>query len=215
MRRLYQLDNLDVLRGINSSTIDLIATDPPFNKGRDFHATPDSLASGASFQDRWSWDPEIHGPWIDMIRESHLDLWRVIDNANESYGDDMGAFLCFLGVRILEMHRVLKHTGSLYLHCDPTASHYIKMLLDCIFGRRNFRNEITWKRSNPHSDGKRYGRISDHILFYTKSNKFTWNKQYTSYSEASLKMYNQKDNRGVYRPVVLTAETLSGGRIQV
>ena len=143
-RTLYHADNLPVLRGMDSETVDLIATDPPFNKGKDFHATPDSLAAGAKFQDRWSWANDVEGEWVDQITDDHPRVMTVISAARESYGDDMGAFLCFLGVRLLAMHRILKPTGSLYLHCDPTTSHYLKALLDAIFGKRNFRNEIIW-----------------------------------------------------------------------
>ncbi len=143
-RTLFHGDNLPVLRGMNSETVDLIATDPPFNKGRDFHATPDSLAAGAKFQDRWSWTDDVEGEWIDQIRDDWPTVWEVIASARAAWGDDMGAFLCFMGVRLIAMHRILKPTGSLYLHCDPTASHYLKALLDAVFGRRNFRNEIVW-----------------------------------------------------------------------
>ena len=200
-RCLYQLDNLDVLRGINSNTIDLIATDPPFNKGRDFHATPESLSAGASFQDRWNWDDDIHGPWIDLIKDSHPDVWNVIESANTSYGQDMGAFLCFLGVRILEMHRVLKDTGSIYLQCDPTASHYIKTLLDAIFGKKNFRNEIVWKRKHEkHNLAKnRLPVIHDSIFWYVKSDRTTYNIQYEPYSDAYVESnYKHIDERGRY-----------------
>ena len=104
------------LRGINSETIDLIAIDPPFNKGKDFHATPDSLASGAKFQDRWSWANDVEGEWVDQITDGWPKVMTIINAARESYGADMGAFLCFLGVRLLAMHRILKTTGSIYLH---------------------------------------------------------------------------------------------------
>ena len=168
-RELHQCDNLDALRGIKSNTIDLIATDPPFNKNRDFHATPDSLASGASFQDRWSWGADTYGEWMDIMRDDRPDVWRVIDNANELYGDDMGAFLCFLGVRMLEMHRILKRTGSLYLHCDPTASHYIKELLDAVFGRKNFLNELIWYYRGAGTPKRQFAKRHDVIFWYAKS----------------------------------------------
>lgn len=129
---------------MNSETVDLIATDPPFNKGRDFHATRDSLAAGAMFQDRWSWEKDVHEEWLDLITDDHPDLMLVIQNSRKTYGDDMGAFLCFMALRLLAMRRLLKRTGSIYLHCDPTASHYVKMLMDAVFGRKNFRNEIVW-----------------------------------------------------------------------
>ena len=133
-RTLYHGDNLDFLRGINSSTVHLIATDPPFNKGRDFHATPDSLASGAKFQDRWSWADDVEGEWIDQIQDDWPEVWQVIDAARAAWGEEMAAFLCFMGVRPIEMRRVLRDDGSLYLHCDPTTSHYVKALLDAMFG---------------------------------------------------------------------------------
>ena len=129
---------------------------PPFNKGRDFHATPDSLAAGAKFQDRWSWERDVHDDWLDQLQDDHPAVWAVIDWSRMTYGDDMGAFLCFMAVRLLEMHRVLKQTGSLYLHCDPTASHYLKTLLDAVFGKRNFRNEIIWYYGGP-------ARLTDHF----------------------------------------------------
>ena len=212
-RTLCHGDNLEFLRSMNSNTVHLIATDPPFNKGRDFHATPDSVAKGASFQDRWSWDRDVHESWVDKITDDFPKVMNVINGSRESYGDDMGAFLCFMGVRILEMHRVLRNDGSMYLHCDDTASHYLKELMDSIFGRDNFKNEIVWRRtSNTHNDGKRYGRITDRILFYTKGKKYTWNKPYAQYSDEYLsKMYRYNDSNGRYRGVLLTAEGLSGG----
>ena len=143
-RTLFHGDNLPFLRGMNSESIDLIATDPPFNKGKDFHATPDSLAAGAKFQDRWSWADDVEGEWIDQIQDDWPAVWEVIDAARAAWGDDMAAFLCFMAVRLIEMRRVLRADGSLYLHCDPTASHYLKALLDAIFGKRNFQNEIIW-----------------------------------------------------------------------
>ena len=158
-RTLFHGDNLKFLRAMNSESVDLIATDPPFKKGRDFHATPDSLASGAKFQDRWAWKRDVHPKWIDDIKDDWPAVWEVIDAANAVYmrktkknlrrpreevGSDMGAFLCFMAVRLLAMRRVLKPTGSIYLHCDPTASHYLKALLDAVFGWQSFRNEIAW-----------------------------------------------------------------------
>ncbi len=143
-RTLYHGDNLSFLRGLNSESVHLIATDPPFNKGRDFHATPDSLARGARFQDRWSWDDDVEGEWVDRITDDWPKAMNVINGSRDSYGDDMGAFLCFMAVRLIEVRRVLRSDGSIYLHCDPTASHYLKQLMDGVFGRRNFRNEIVW-----------------------------------------------------------------------
>ncbi len=211
-RTLYHGDNLDFLRGMNSETVHLIATDPPFNKNRDFHATPDSLARGARFSDRWSWERDVHEEWTDSIKDDWPAVWEVIDAALAAYGKDMGAFLCWLGVRLMEMHRVLRADGSLYLHCDPTASHYIKAMLDAIFGRKNFRNEIVWKRTWAHNDPNRYGRISDSLFYYTKGDDYIWNRQYTPYSEDYIrKFFRYKDERGRFRAVTLTGPKVSSG----
>ena len=127
-RTLFHGDNLGFLRAMNSESVDLIATDPPFNKGRDFHATPDSLAKGAKFQDRWSWKDDVQQEWVDQITDDYPRLMEAIESARYAHSDGMGAFMCFMAVRLLEMHRVLKPTGSIYLHCDPTASHYLESL---------------------------------------------------------------------------------------
>lgn len=190
-RTLFHADNLAVMRGMNSESVDLIATDPPFNKSRDFHATPDSLAAGASFQDRWSWERDVHPAWVDQLKDDHPRLLEAIESARHAGGDDMGAFTCFMAVRLLEMHRLLRPTGSLYLHCDPTASHYLKAVLDAIFGsRKRFKAEITWKRASAHSDGKQgrneYGQICDRILFYAKGREWTWNTQHTPYDQSYI-----------------------------
>lgn len=173
-RTLFHGDNLPFLRGINSECIDLIATDPPFNKGRDFHATPDSLAAGAKFQDRWSWADDVEGEWVDQITDDWPNVMAVINGGRTSYGDDMGAFLCFMAVRLLAMRRVLKPTGSIYLHCDPTASHYLKGLMDAIFGRQNFQNEIIWCYSHGGRSGRRFGRKHDCILWYSKTKRYVF-----------------------------------------
>ena len=174
-RTLFHGDNLKFLRAMNSNAVHLIATDPPFNKGRDFHATPDSLADGASFQDRWTWDDDVHPEWVDQITDDWPHVMNVIQGSRASYGDDMGAFLCFMAVRLLEMRRVLRDDGSIYLHCDPTASHYLKELMDAVFGKRNFQNELIWCYNVGGKSKKRWARKHDTILFYTKSRKFTFN----------------------------------------
>ena len=185
-RTLFHGDNLKFLRAMNSDSVDLIATDPPFNKGRDFHATPDSLAAGARFQDRWSWERDVHQDWVDQITDDHPSVMHVIGGSRLSYGDDMGAFLCFMAVRLLAMHRVLKPTGSIYLHCDPTASHYLKELMDAIFGRKQFRNEIVWCYTSGGVSKRWWARKHDLLLFYSKSKRFNFNPQYRPYSEGTL-----------------------------
>ena len=177
-RTLYHGDNLDFLRGMNSETVHLIATDPPFKKGRDFHATPNSLAAGAQFQDRWSWRDDIQGDWLSDIIKDHPEVWSVITTAKTVYGDDMAAYLCWLGVRLLEMWRILRSDGSLYLHIDHTAHAYVKTLLDAIFGCKNLRNEIVWSYNKWTNAAKYFQRNHDTLLFYSKSDKYTFNKQY-------------------------------------
>ena len=170
-RTLFHGDNLAFLRAMNSESVDLIATDPPFNKGKDFHATPDSLAAGAKFQDRWSWERDVHEEWTDQITDDHPRLMEAIESARYAHSDGMGAYMCFMAVRLLAMHRVLNSTGSIYLHCDPTASHYLKAVMDAIFGWRNFRNEIVWHYSSGGRSENRFPRKHDCILYFAKSVK--------------------------------------------
>ncbi len=174
-RTLFHGDNLPFLRGMDSETVDLVATDPPFNKSKDFHATPDSLAKGARFSDRWSWDKDVHPDWVDAIKDDWHGVWAVIEAARAAHGEDMAAFLCWLGVRIMELHRVLKPTGSLYLHIDHTAHAYAKALLDGVFGRRHFRNEIVWAYTGPGARQRQFSRKHDTILYYSKSDAWTFN----------------------------------------
>ena len=171
-RTLFHGDNLKFLRGMNSETVDLIATDPPFNKGKDFHATPDSLASGAKFQDRWSWEKDVHEEWVDQLSDDYPVLLEAIESARYAHSDGMGAYMCFMAVRLLEIRRILKPTGSLYLHCDPTASHYLKAVLDAIFGWKNFRNEIVWHYQTGGASRRWFSKKHDNILFYVKSKAY-------------------------------------------
>ena len=175
-RTLYHGDNLDFMRALNSESIGLIATDPPFNKGRDFHATPDSLAAGAKFEDRWSWKEDVHPAWKEQIQDDWPALWFVIEAAETAHSPGMGAFLCWLAVRVLEMHRILRDDGSLYLHCDHTAGAYIKTMLDAVFGKENFRNEIVWCYTRMSAGGQRIlSRAHDSILWYSRSKNWVFN----------------------------------------
>ena len=176
-RTLFHHDNLAVLRGMNSESVDLIATDPPFNKSKDFHATPDSLAAGASFQDRWSWEKDVHEEWTDQITDDYPKLMEAIESARYAHSDGMGAFMCFMAVRLLETRRVLRPAGSIYLHCDHTASHYLKAVLDAIFGRKNFRNEIVWCYNVGGKGKKWWARKHDILFFYTKTSVYHFNGQ--------------------------------------
>ena len=189
-RTLFHCDNLPVLQGMNSETIDLIATDPPFNKSRDFHATPDSLAKGARFTDRWDWDKDVHPEWVDQIQDDWPGAHAVIEAAKAASGMDMAAFLCWLGVRLMEMRRVLKPTGSVYLHIDHTAHAYVKTLMDAIFGRDNFLNEIVWcYKSGGASPKRHFSRKHDTILFYRRSRSYHFNPQQEKSYNRGLKPY--------------------------
>ncbi|MCY4047260.1 MAG: DNA methyltransferase [Candidatus Dadabacteria bacterium] len=199
-RTLYHGDNLKFLMEMNSGTIDLVATDPPFNKSKDFHATPDSLAKGAKFQDRWSWKKDVQQEWVDQITDDHPALKESIEAARAAHSDGMGAFCCFLAVRLLEMKRILKQTGSIYIHCDPTASHYIKTIMDAIFGRKNFINEIVWNYEKWTNAGNIFQRNHDLILFYGMP-EYKFNKQYgerTQRQKSLMKAgYNLGSSNGV------------------
>lgn len=167
-RTLFRGDNLVFLRAMNSGSVHLIATDPPFNKGRDFHATPDSLAAGAKFQDRWSWERDIHQDWIDQITDDYPRLMEAIESARYAHSHGMGAYMCFMAVRLLEMHRILRDDGAIYLHCDPTASHYLKAVMDAIFGWRNFGNHIVWHYRGAGVPRDSFARRHDIVLRYAK-----------------------------------------------
>ena len=154
-------DNLPILRGINSDSIDLIYLDPPFNSNANYAAPIGSQAAGAEFKDTWSLS-DIEVEWIDLIKAKHPALYRVILAAMT---DSDKGYLVYMAPRLLEMHRILKDTGSIYLHCDPTMSHYLKLVMDAIFSKNKFYTEITWRRTNARSD-KTFGSTSDIILYY-------------------------------------------------
>ena len=176
-RTLFLEDNLPVLRGLDSDSIDLIATDPPFNKGVPAFKGTTKAGQNVEFKDVWNWDEDVHVDWLNEMSKRHPTLANVIRYANAAAGDDMGAFLCWMAVRVLEMHRVLKDTGSIYLHCDPTASHYLKAMMDAVFGRKNFRNEIVWAYTGPSNTKRWFPRKHDVILFYVKTDDAPFNWQ--------------------------------------
>ena len=183
---LWTGDNLDIMRGMNSESVDLIYLDPPFNSNRNYAAPIGSEAAGAAFKDTWTLN-DVDLAWHGEIAEPEPSLYAIIDAAGLAHGKGMKSYLIMMAVRLLEMRRILKDTGSLYLHCDPTASHYLKLLLDSLFAQTNFRSEITWKRTSAHSDGRQgrqqHGRVRDVLLFYTKGNNRTWNQIYTEYAQ--------------------------------
>lgn len=154
-RTIFTSDNLPILRGINSDCIDLIYLDPPFNSNRNYAAPIGTPAESAEFKDIWTLDDvknEEHGE----IADKKTALYQAISTAELTHSKSMKAYLIMMAVRLIEMHRILKPTGSIYLHCDPNASHYLKLLPDSIFGKNNFRNEIIWNRTISRHKGSQH-----------------------------------------------------------
>ena len=183
-KTIWTGDNLDIMRGMNSESVDLIYLDPPFNSNRNYAAPVGSAAAGAAFKDTWTLS-DLDVAWMGLVADEQPALYKVLDTAGLTHGKGMQSYLCMMAVRLLEMRRLLKDTGSIYLHCDPTASHYLKLLMDAVFGAGNFRSDIVWKRTSAHSDTRQgreqHGRVHDLIFYYCKSNSWTWNPIYTKY----------------------------------
>jgi len=171
---LYTNDNLYVLSGLNSESVDLIYLDPPFNSKRMYSASVGSKAAGASFKDMWTWK-DVDEYYLDSLAVSLPELTRYIASIGKVHSKPMMAYLTYMSQRIIEMHRILKPIGLLYLHCDPTASHYLKILLDFIFGKNNFRNEIVWCYRGGGSSKKDFGRRHDSIFRYSKTGDYVFN----------------------------------------
>ena len=198
---LYFGNNLSVLRErISDESIDLIYNDPPFNSNRNFFVLfkdrtgKESQAQSNAFEDTWSWTDESEATYKEIITTCpNRDLATTIEALRAFLHETpMMAYLVAMAIRLVEMHRVLKATGSMALHCDATASHYLKIILDIIFSPRNFCNHITWKRSDGHNDAKKqFPAISDHILLYRKSDKQTFNKQFAPHADQTLQDWYQ------------------------
>ncbi len=196
------------MRGLNSETVDLIYLDPPFNSNRDYAAPIGSEAAGAAFKDTWTLS-DVDMAWHGEIAEANPALYRVIAAARDAHGKGMQSYLIMMAVRLLEMRRLLKPTGSIYLHCDPTASHYLKMVMDTVFGRERFQADITWKRTSSHND-RAFGSVSDSILFYgnpapVERARVPLDPDYVA------RFYRHKDKRGTYRTDNLTGPGISQG----
>ena len=208
-RTLWTGDNLDILRGLNSESVDLIYLDPPFNSNRLYSAPIGSEAAGAAFKDAWTLD-DVDVAWHGEIADREPALYAAIEAAALTHSKSMKAYLCMMAVRLLELRRVLKPTGSIYLHCDPTASHYLKTLMDGLFGVSRFRNEIIWKRQSAHSDSKGFGKVADSLLFYGSpvnkdAARVPLNPDYVR------NFYRHEDKLGVYRLGDLTASEPRAG----
>lgn len=207
---LYYGDNLDILREyILPASVDLVYLDPPFNSSRNYNVLfreesgKESEAQVAAFEDTWHWNEKAEQTYHALVTEGDERTANMIGALRQFIGaNQMMAYLVMMAARLVELHRVLKPAGSLYLHCDQTASHYLKIILDSIFGGENFRNEIIWQRTNVHSDSKTWSNVSDTIFFYTKSRSFTWNAIYLPHSDEHLESkYKNTDPDG--RPYTL------------
>ena len=177
-------DNLDIMRGMNSASVDLIYLDPPFNSNHDYAAPIGSKAAGAAFKDTWGLD-DVNLAWHGEIKHEYPGLYALLDASRQNHGDSMMSYLIYMAIRLMEMHRLLKDTGSIYLHCDPTASHYLKLLMDAIFGAKNFRNEIVWSYQRWTGATRHFQRMHDVLLFYGRTSEATFNMITEPYSEKS------------------------------
>jgi site-specific DNA-methyltransferase (adenine-specific) len=218
---LFYGDNLDILKEhIGDNSIDLIYIDPPFNSNRDYNVLfkdeqgKDSESQIATFRDTWHWNEQANRTYYNIIRDAPAHVGQMIGALHSFIGpSQMMAYLVMMAARLVELHRVLKPTGSLYLHCDPTASHYLKIVLDSIFGPEHFRSEIIWRRTNSHNKTtQQYGPIHDSILFYSKGKNFTFHPGTRPYSKAYIEdRFKSHDQRGRYQLNYLTGPGTRNG----
>lgn len=225
MNTLFYGDNLPILRDqVATASVDLVYLDPPFNSSRSYnvlfkdesgHAADAQLTA---FEDTWHWNAKTQELYFELVTRGSERLAIMIGALREAIGaNQMMAYLVMMAARLQELHRVLKPTGSLYLHCDPTASHYLKIVLDTVFGAQNFRNEVVWKRSDAHNDArqgaKQYGRIHDVLFFYTRSNDWTWNVVYKPLPDSTQEKWYRHVEEGTgrrYNMADLTAAKAGG-----
>lgn len=217
---LYFGDNLIVLRRyVKDESVDLVYLDPPFNSNRNYsvifnkHGEVDAAAQIEAFEDTWQWTHETETQYTEFVTTAPGAVADALTAFRTMLGEnDAMAYLVNMAPRLVELHRVLKPTGSLYLHCDPTMSHYLKVLLDGIFDVRNFKNEVIWKRTGSHNSANRWGPQHDVIFFYTKSNKYTWNRTLQTYDESYVDgKFKWTDERGAYQDVSLTGPGVRNG----
>ena len=199
-RTIFIRDNLEVLRCLDDNTVDLIYLDPPFNSNRNYSAPIGSKAAGQHFKDTWTLsDTDI--AWWGELSDKNPDLYEIIHAVGCINGDRDKSYLIYMAMRLIEMHRVLKDTGSIYLHCDQTMSHSLKLVMDSVFGKKNYEREIVWQQNNVSgckASADNWIRDHDILLFYSKGNK-VFEKQYKPYSEKYLKRFKHKDKNGLYR----------------
>ncbi len=223
---LFYGDNLDILRQyVPDASVDLIYLDPPFNSARNYNVLfrdesgKYSEAQIEAFEDTWHWTQAAEKTYHELVTDAPARVSEMISALRTLVGtNEMMAYLVMMAARLVELHRVLKPTGSIYLHCDPTASHYLKIIMDSIFGPRSFRTEVIWKRSFAHNDAKQGakqpGRLHDVLLFYTKDHRvWTWNPLYTAHSAdyvKSMYRYVEEGTGRRFQPVTLTAAKPGG-----
>ena len=191
-KTIFTGDNLPIMRGMNSASVDLIYLDPPFNSNANYAAPIGSKSAGAEFKDTWTLD-DVDNAWLDLIETKYPALNRVIHaamtNSDKSY-------LIYMAARLLEMKRILKDTGSIYLHCDPTMSHYLKLVMDAVFGRLNFRNEIVWCYERGTRSKSQFGRKHDVILFYSKTKNYVFHSDAVRVERRKTHMKVETDSEG-------------------
>ncbi len=220
---LFYGDNLAVMREyIADESVDLIYLDPPFNSNRNYNilykdeSGNESDAQITAFKDTWHWNIKSTEPEFRELAAIGDGLGRLMETLVDVMGrNQMTAYLVMMANRLKELHRVLKPTGSIYLHCDPTASHYLKLIMDMIFGARNFKNEIVWKRTSAHNNANKYGRIHDILLYYAKNNnaKPTFNTVYVNYDTEYISSEFREDEQGkLYKTEDLTAPYAGGNK---
>ena len=211
-RTIFVRDNLEVLRCIEDNTVDLIYLDPPFNSNKNYGSPIGGTLAGEHFKDIWTYK-DTDNAWWGELSENYPNLYEMIHAVGCINGNNDKAYLIFMAMRILEMRRLLKDTGSIYLHCDQTMSHSIKLIMDAIFGKRNFKNELVWCYNNGGQPKDRFPKRTDHIFFYSKTNKapFYIDKVRVPYSESTIKKYKYEDEKGKYR---LMGRGISGSPIQ-
>ena len=209
-RTLWTGDNLDIMRGMNGESVDLIYLDPPFNSNQNYSAPIGSEAAGAAFKDTWTLS-DVDKAWHGEVADKDPTLYAIIDAAGLSHGKGMKSYLIMMAVRLLEMRRILKPTGSLYLHCDPTASHYLKLLLDTVLGVAHFRNEVVWSYRRWPSKSRNFQTMHDILLFYAAGAGHVFNISYEPPSASYLKRFKGKtqvlDPETRSRKIVVDAPT--------
>ena len=212
-KTIWTGDNLDILRGMNSECVDLIYLDPPFNSNQDYAAPVGSQAAGAAFKDTWSLS-DLDVAWMGLVADEQPAVAHLLQTAGLTHGKRMQSYLTMMAVRLLEMRRVLKDTGSIYLHCDDAAGHYLKLLMDSIFGESCYRNHLVWRRATAHNDRYNYGRIVEHILYYGKTETpyWDWEAAHTPKTDDDLKRaYPKNDAFGPVRSENLTGPNVRYG----